>query len=563
MSHHLRSPQSMNRLLHLIPLVCLVIAAHGQDGPVWNALDRYREAPICLLNGDIDELTQLPGIGRMTASRIVSMIEKGLRDIHLIVDTLCLSTDQRIMLLACTGFDCDPTPLVSTAMIRSRWQETADEGVPRIANRMRLSSRYADVGGVITDAPEGPNGTAWISTRIGPVEILGGDIGLFTGRGLVFGSASPSRTTIRTQAFTTYDDVVIRPWTSAIAEGSSRGLAIRTSIVPAIRVSALFSADRYGCVAQWTNGSQSIGSAIDVRGDMTAASLFTRMTLNGNMTISSELARSYGGTVDLAARCDALFERSRFVLSAHHLPGTSTVLIAGTTTRIAARTSIMSALRLTFVPTRRHGMPLPTRSLQLLTEFTAPLGTTSVLDLRGQMELEDDGISVDTTSRRLTDRHERILLRAQVTGMITKNVRYRCRIEGLRSSWQRHGMIASGATGMIDLRYSPASWLSLSATTWIYDSPSLDAAPYAFEAPAKGFMRTIPLLGQGSRMLVTMALHPASWADVWCAYGVTTARASPVDGRLSIQLGLQLPTADRPRLVRTLMQDDEPGAWLE
>jgi len=553
----------MTCLLRITPLLCLVIVAHGQDGPVWDALDRYRETPICLLNGDIDELMQLPGIGRMTASRIVSMIEQGLRDIHLIVDTLCLSTDQRIMLLACTGFDCDPTPLVSTAMIRSRWQETADDGLPRIANRMRLSSRYADVGGVITDAPEGPNTTAWISTRIGPVEILGGDMGLFTGRGLVFGSAAPSRTTIRTQAFTAYDDVVIRPWTSAIADGASRGVAIRTRIVPTVRISSVFSAGRYGCIAQWTDDVRSIGGAIDVWDGMTAVSLFTRMTLNGSMTISSELARSHGGTTDLAARCDVLLERSRFVLSAHHLPGRSTGLLAGITTRIAVKTSITSALRLTFIPTRRHGMPLPTRSLQLLAEATAPLGTASILDLRGQMELEDDGLLVDTTSRRLTDRHERILLRVQVTGTITKDLRYRCRIEGLRSSWQRHGMNASGVTGMIDLRYSPATWLSLSTTAWIYDSRSLDAAPYAFEVPAKGFMRTIPLLGQGSRLLATMALHPASWADVWCAYGVTTERASPVDGRLSIQVGLQLPAPNHSRLVHTLMQDDEPGAWLE
>lgn len=553
----------MTCLLRIAPLFCLIIVAHGQDGPVWDALDRYRETPICLLNGDIDELTQLPGIGRMTASRIVSMIEQGLRDIHCIVDTLCLSTDQRIMLLACTGFDCDPTPLVSTAMIRSRWQETADDGLPRIANRIRLSSRYADVGGVITDAPEGPSGTAWISTRIGPFEILGGDMGLFTGRGLVFGSASPSRTTIRTQTFTTYDDVVIRPWTSAIAEGANRGLAVRTRIVPMVWISSVFSADRYGCIAQWMDDTWSIGSAIDLLDGTTAISLFTRMTLNGSMTISSELARSYDGTTGFAVRCDALFARSRFVLSGHHLPGTSTGLLAGATTRIALKTSIMSALRLTFVPIRRHGMPLPTRSLHLLTEFTAPLGTTSVLDIRARMELEDDGILVDTTSRRLTDRHERILLRAQVTGTITKDIRYRCRIEGLRSSWQRHGMVASGATGMVDIRYSPTPWLSLSATTWIYDSPSLDAAPYAFEVPAKGFMRTIPLLGRGTRMLVTIALHPAAWADVWCAYGVTTERASPVDGRLTIQLGLQLPVPNRSRLVRTLMQDDEPGAWLE
>lgn len=550
-------------LLRIAPLLCLVVVVHAQDGPVWDALDRYREAPICLLNGDIDELTQLPGIGRMTASRIVSMIEQGLRDIHTIVDTLCLSTDQRIMLLACTGFDCDPTPLLSTAMIRSRWQETADDGLPRIANRIRLSSRYADAGGVVTDAPEGPSGTAWISTRIGPVELLGGDMGLFTGRGLVFGSASAARTTIRTQAFTTFDDVVIRPWTSAAADGAIRGLAVRTRIVPTVRISSVLSADRYGCIAQWMGGVWSMGSAIDVRDGMTAISLFTRTMVNGSMTISSELARSYDGTIDAAVRYDALFGHGRFVLSAHHSPRTSTGLIAGITTRIAARTSIMSALRLAFVPTRRHGMPLPTRGLQLLTEVALPLGTSSMLDIRGQMELEDDGILVDTTSRRLTDRHERILLRAQVTGTITKDIRYRCRIEGLRSSWERHGMVASGATGMLDLRYSPEPWLSLSATAWIYDSHTLDAAPYAFEVPAKGFMRTIPLLGQGTRMLVTMALHPASWADIWCAYGVTTERVSPADGRLSIQIGLQLPVRDHTRLVRMLMQDDEPGAWLE
>lgn len=552
----------MPRLLHIASLFCLAVVVHAQDSPVWDALDRYRETPICLLNGDIEELTQLPGIGRLTASRIVSMIEQGLRDIHRIVDTLCLSTDQRIMLLACTGFDCDPTPLVSAAMIRSRWQE-ATEGLPRIANRIRLSSRYADAGGVITDAPEGQDGTAWISMRIGPFEILGGDMGLFAGRGLVFGSASAARTTIRTQAFTTFDDVVIRPWTSAVAVGAIRGLAVRTHIVPTVRISSVLSADRYGFIAQWMNDACSMGSAIDIQNCMTAISLFARTMASGSLTISAELARSYDGMIDAAARYDALFGRGRFVLSIHHSPGTSTELVAGATTRIATRTSITSALRLTFVPTRRHGMPLPTRGLHLFTELGLPLGASSTLDIRGQMELEDDGILVDTTSRRLTDRHERILLRAQVTGTITKNIRYRCRIEGLRSSWERHGMVASGVTGMIDLRYSPEPWLGLSATAWIYDSHTLDAAPYAFEVPAKGFMRTIPLLGQGTRMLMTMALHPASWADVWCAYGLTTERASPVDGRLSIQVGLQLPVRNHTQLVRALMQDDEPGAWLE
>lgn len=189
--------------------------------PLWDAVEHFRQQPLCLRASAIDDLVLLPGITRPLAARMLRVAAKHPAwTVERIADSLCLSLPQRLMLLLCVTTLCDTTKwsLASSLRLSSTDDATSRLGLHYGSWRLdALASRSEQ--DVTTVGHIG----ATIRSTVAGAEVLLGDVRPRVGTGLVMGSAGASFGGV---APPSDDPFTVRGWTSRQRRGFLRGGAV-------------------------------------------------------------------------------------------------------------------------------------------------------------------------------------------------------------------------------------------------------------------------------------------------------------------------------------------------
>lgn len=241
-----------------------LLDAFAQDAaatPLWDAVERFREDPICLTAATAHDLSAVPGMSSRTASRVLKVASMRPRwTIEQISDSLCLGMAQRQMLLLCATRLCDTTSWNAIASMRVSSHLEAVERVSLRYGTIRMSAQ----GSRARDERFGVShvGGAF-GANVGGMDVLAGDVAVRCGTGLIMGTLSPSRGILGALSFAT-DAMRMRPWTSTIRSGFVRGGALaRIDSVGGVAVQTLVVAGRRQLMAS----IDTLGAVTSIRDD--------------------------------------------------------------------------------------------------------------------------------------------------------------------------------------------------------------------------------------------------------------------------------------------------------
>ena len=189
--------------------------------PLWDAVEHFRQQPLCLRASTVDDLVLIPGITRPLAARMLRVATKQPTwTVERIADSLCLALPQRLMLMLCVTTLCDTTQWSLASSVRL---SSADDATSRLGLRYgqwRLDALASRSEQDITTV--GHIG-ATIRTHIAGTDVLLGDVRPRVGTGLIMGSAGASYGGV---APPSDDPFTVRAWTSRLRRGFLRGGAV-------------------------------------------------------------------------------------------------------------------------------------------------------------------------------------------------------------------------------------------------------------------------------------------------------------------------------------------------
>lgn len=198
-----------------------MLADAAEATPQWDAVERFREQPLCLKAASTADLMMIPGMSARSASRVLAVAAaRPMWDVGRIGDSLCLGLAQRLMLMLCTTTQCDT--MSWSAMTSLRASSTLD-AAQRLSLRAgawmfdATASRRADELHAV-----GHVGAA-LRWQDHSTLLMAGDAAIRVGTGLLMGSAGMSRGTAPTDLD---DPLMLRPWTSTLRAGFLRGLTM-------------------------------------------------------------------------------------------------------------------------------------------------------------------------------------------------------------------------------------------------------------------------------------------------------------------------------------------------
>lgn len=212
-------------------MLVATMAAQAQDdqldgqwlAPTLDALERFREDPLCLRCSPASTLTQIPGISSRTARRIVDACRSpSITSIDELSDSICASPEQFLMLTSCTTLQCSCVTVLRSLRVRTRTRSS-----PRQAATARIDATYAyGIAGIsLQRIDEQLLPSAWITASLNTLDLYVGDLAFQSGTGLLLGMAQtlmrrgvdvlPGSTSL----------LVARPWPSIAFENAPRGAA--------------------------------------------------------------------------------------------------------------------------------------------------------------------------------------------------------------------------------------------------------------------------------------------------------------------------------------------------
>ncbi len=210
-------------------LVMLAATCRAQDdldgpwlAPTLDALERFREDPVCLRCATSTSLTQIPGISRRTASRIVAACRSAsLVSIEQLADSVCASPEQFLMLNACATLTCTCFTLIRSLRARVRMREGNN---PQYVTRVDATHAYGVAGASLQRTPDATNASAWLTATFDDVDISMGDIALLSGTGLLLGTGRTlARRGVDVLPAST-PVIATRPWPSTAFDNAPRGI---------------------------------------------------------------------------------------------------------------------------------------------------------------------------------------------------------------------------------------------------------------------------------------------------------------------------------------------------
>lgn len=189
--------------------------------PLWDAVEHFRQQPLCLRASAVDDLVLLPGITRPLAARMLRVAAKHPTwTVERIADSLCLALPQRLMLLLCVTTLCDTTKWSIASTLRL---SSADDATSRLGIRFGQCRLDALASRSEQDITTVGHVGATIRTHIAGTEVLLGDVRPRVGTGLIMGSSGTSYGGVTPPSD---DPFMVRAWTSRLRRGFLRGGAV-------------------------------------------------------------------------------------------------------------------------------------------------------------------------------------------------------------------------------------------------------------------------------------------------------------------------------------------------
>ncbi|MCX6141266.1 MAG: hypothetical protein NTX15_10655 [Candidatus Kapabacteria bacterium] len=525
---------------------CLTLAQLDDllDGP-WAApaldiLERRRENPMCLRCCTAQDLTEIPGISERTAHAIIRTVNAGnVRSIEQLADTLCLTSDQFVLLTSCTTLDGSCAGIIRAVDSRMR-APTSSTGTTMA--RVDVDYALGRAGAIYAarSADDTQISGAWATARVSEVDIVIGDYALRLNTGLIMGTArglSRNASDVLTSRSTQWQ---MRPWTSSTTDGALRGISVHASIpsspidvIGAVSTMvvenkretliAFSSSLRTGASSLTTSvvtGMQETSASIGTSHEFEGGSIVAEAALDGAQQLALQANAHYATrTVDLGA---ALWWYS----PNFHAPYGST---SNTVSSPVNHTGIL-------VATRFHPSPMFTGAVSLLyggrisRSFLVPLPTTAVNITTDISCRPMKGVVISTRLRyeRNTDAHAEndlrrmdistaFTFRTDIDFPIVPSLKGRLRVDLRSLHWWRSALSDRGALMFIDLRWQIFTALSLRARWAQFSSTSGDIAPRMLDATVAGALQTVTGNGIGTRRTITARLQATSWLALSCA----------------------------------------------
>lgn len=569
----------------VILLLCCCVTATAQEAalfdavmddevvsPWWDAIERYREAPLCLQTATVQDLSTVPGMSPHLAARVLRVAAlRPTWDVDRIADSLCLATAQRLVLMACTTRQCDTTSWLGIASSR---------GASHAQGVQRMSARYGAWRLTMQHAQDGMG--AALHGRVLGTDVVLGDVAMRIGTGLVMGTMSPTRGLVGATAIPS-DALRMRPWTSTMRTGAIRGgAAHRTDSVGALLLHGMIMAGRQDRGPTYGGTEDVAGMAVDVAGaqwhvgtsavsityerDVESASARAALARGGRWTSvfggvhHDNVEAAWEVAIDprnniamvLRARWDGgaswrAAATVRHLAAGYRAPygdaptdATAAANEAGVSAALVwrpwASTTFESLLDVRATLDRTYTVPRTVRGLTVELQAVHRMRST-VWSARLWHDDEDDALRVDGVARSLVARRCRTRLRAECALRAASPLVVTVRGEVSHASWTRWRASMVGGAIMLRCRMPLTSWMDVSVQATVYDTPGIDAAVYMAEAPMPDVLRAVPLVGSGVRLVASVHARLTSWLDAWMV-----ATSAPTDQRAEAMLRVRLPS---------------------
>lgn len=551
--------------------------------PAVDVIERRREDPICLRCADAHALTEIPGIASVTAGRIVRMVNAGaVRSIEHLADTLCLSTEQFLLLTACTTLECSCTGLIRAADARTRW---SFEGTLAGHVRVDLSHHAGRAGAIVSHGPAGPAVLGlWGTASLGDVDVAVGDVGARIGGGLSIGTGIGLMRGVAGLLTGPAGLWRLRPWMS-----SDRTDAIRGAFVHTTSHTAPFGLLAGYGLRTTTDGTERVGTAVISGGSpslrMGVGIISTTPTVelavaarSFLVTLRSDLPQG-AGMADVGVDADGR-------VSAHIMGewthGRTDVGGAAWWYHPSGSGSLGTGVPGTSAPTNNAGIALvlrnrlaPSLTLTSSIRYGGALTRTARIELplpSAQCALEVQARSRTSTSVIARMMYERTMQRGADVGVRVDAEtplapglvgRLRCDLRRTVFSTNPYAPDRSGTLVALGLRYGVNAVLSVRGVCMVYRADTLDVAPRMLTPSVQGDVVPLIALGAGWRNAMVIrwqtteviAVSAAAYDDRRVRHGVRTHTYG-----VSVQCDLRL----RPRGGRgSIAFNDEARTGLE
>lgn len=533
--------------------------------PQLEALQTYRDAPLCLHCTSATVLTSLPGVGRATASRILRAVRAGAATMDAIALEACLSVDQRLIVEGTTTLVCTCGSWFDGIQVRSRVR-SEPAAAPDVYGRAEIHTSTLRAGLQTRSGPLGKITGGWALADIGPVSIAVGDLALRTGLGLVLGGGGAFGRGTFARAASVESTTRLRPWTSSWLDPSQRGIGViaaDTIVSLPFEVGGLWSHRMVGSRAETMVSATAtmslplvtIGTSLqhleyDQPLASTAMSVVPERTrtlgsihgehLHGRWSMHAEVAfddqlRTAGlgvlrwtyaeGRVAAALRWSDADLRNPYAapISSASALGNEAGVVLGLLHR-ADHWSIEASIDLHQRLSRSWGSPLPSRGMDLLIDAERRLGSGELAAVRFRYEADTEGWRGAEDAQTVMIERRRMTARAELTAEVHRTVRLRCRADVRWLTADRLRSPELGALAYAEARVTPTDAVAVSLRHTVFRSPSIDVAPYTVEAPLQGVLQIVAGSGQGARTTLSARWSPLPFFSIGFL-GVATVRS--------------------------------------
>ncbi len=556
------------------------VADDSYATPQFDAIERFREDPLCLPCITPTELTIIPGFGRTTVSRILKAVEAGVPTLEAIADTACLSIDQRVLLLLCTSLNCSCAPRLQNVRTRIRGS-VADGSMPDVTARIDVATDLGRTGAVFRRNAAGDVSGGWLLLDTPLASIALGDVSVGSGLGLVQGGGGGFGRTILGRLSAADVTPRLRPWTSTYRDGSQRGIGI--ILHPTLNSSSAHVLGSWSRTDVGTRTEHQANASLMATIDAVTAGLtMQHLAYNGrtestsmqtvpqsNRTLLSAVADFSGPVRQLTAECaiDDSMRTAFTIVGSTVFHGTH--LLAGvrwahpsirnpyaspvsSLSSLGNEAGICLGLRLRgtqhlyvegmvdvhSILSRSYGRPLPSYGMDVVLDGLFRFNRTMELSWRLRYEADDEGWKPPESAAILLQQRHRATTRAHMVAQVAPTLRLAGRLD-IRNVWyQYQAENELGVVAYTDVMWTPHHSIRFSARVTAFQAPSIESAAYTMETPLVGLPRTVAGTGNGTRLMATCRYTPSSWCAVSVAYTEQQRRYEPTIrwGALQVEL---------------------------
>lgn len=165
-------------------------------------------------------------------------------------------------------------------------------------------------------------------------------------------------------------------------------------------------------------------------------------------------------------------------------------------------------------------IPEPVSGFDIFSEADMKLARGSHALFRLQHEEKDDFYKNNQEEKILYTK-SKTKIRLDIRTKLYPKVQIRGRVELSAISFDGNYKRETGILSFLDLKWSAKSWLKLYSRATYFSTPSYESAIWQFEAPAPGYMRSVPLYGSGFRLLLGLKTEPVKYLRINMRFALT------------------------------------------